>query len=80
MTEQEIYRGLQQVFDSVFRRHDIRLTPTLSAEDVPGWDSFMQVNLIVGTEELFEISLVDTDIDDLANIGDLVRAVARLTA
>ena len=80
MTEQEIYSGLQRVFDGVFRGRDIKLTPTLSAEDVPGWDSFMQVNLIVGTEELFEIDLADEDIDELANVGDLVRVIARLKA
>ena len=80
MTEPEIYSGLQQVFDAVFKRHDIKLTANLSAEDVPGWDSFMQVNLIVGTEELFSISLVDSDIDELDNIGDLVTTIARLTA
>jgi hypothetical protein len=37
MTEVEIYNGLQSVFDTVFRRRDIKLTPELSAADVPGW-------------------------------------------
>ncbi len=79
MTDEEIYGALQQVFDAVFHRHDIKLTPTLSAADVPGWDSFMYINLIIGIEERFGISLDGPELDELQNIGDLVRAVARLT-
>jgi acyl carrier protein len=80
MTEQEIYRGLQRVFDDVFKRHDIRLTPQLSSKDVPGWDSFKQVNLLMGAEEFFQITFDSADVDELTNVGDLVRAVARRTA
>ena len=77
MTEDEIYNGLQSIFDSVFRRRDIRLTPELTGADVPGWDSFRYVSIIMATEEYFGIKLLGSDIDDLKNIGDLVHAVAR---
>jgi acyl carrier protein len=76
MTEGEVYRGLQTVFDSVFRRRDITLTPDLSAADVPGWDSFRYVSLIMETEEHFGIKFLGPDIDELKNIGDLAQAVA----
>jgi acyl carrier protein len=77
MTESEIYRGLQHVFETVFRRRDIRLTPELTAADVPGWDSFRYVSIIMATEEYFRIKFPRSDIDDLKNIGDLAHAVER---
>jgi acyl carrier protein len=79
MTEAEIYGGLQTVFDAVFRRQDIKLTPELTAADVPGWDSFRYVSLIMATEQHFNIEFLGSDIDDLKSIGDLARAVAAKT-
>lgn len=76
MTEAEIYDRLQNVFNEVFRRQDIKLTPSLTAADVPGWDSFRYISLIMATEKHFRMKLQGPDIDDLKNIGDLVRAVA----
>lgn len=80
MTEEEIYVGLQTVFSAVFRRHDIQITPRLSARDVPGWDSFRHVSMIMATEEYFKIKLPNSDIDELENIGDLAKAVAKMIA
>jgi len=77
MTESEIYRGLQHVFETVFRRRDIRLTPELTAADVPGWDSFRYVSIIMATEAYFGVKFLGSDIDDLKNIGDLAQSVAR---
>lgn len=76
MTEADIYNGLQKAFDAVFRRHDIKLTPELTADQVPGWDSFRYVSLIVATEEHFGIKFLGSDIDELQNIGDLVHVLA----
>jgi len=77
MNEIEIYDGLQSVFNSVFKRHDIKLTPDLTAANVPGWDSFRYISLIMATEEFFGFKFLGSDIDDLKDIGDLARAVAR---
>jgi acyl carrier protein len=76
MTEADIYQGLQGVFNKVFRREDIKLTPGLSAKDVPGWDSFRFVSLIMATEEHFTIKLDTDELENLTNIGDLVKVIA----
>ena len=76
VTEADIYNGLQRAFDSVFRRHDIRLTADLTADQVPGWDSFRYVSLIMATEEYFGIKFLGPDIDELRNVGDLAHAVS----
>ena len=76
MSEAEIYQDLDGIFAQVFRRR-IELKPELTAKEVPGWDSFRMVSLIMATEEHFRIKLPPADLDKLANVGDLVRAIAK---
>ena len=73
---------LPQVFDKltlllreVFLRDDIIATPELSAEDVPGWDSFKQIEIIISIEETYGIKFQTRDLDSLYNIGDLARTI-----
>jgi acyl carrier protein len=75
VSEAEVLEGLQQVFNGVFGRDDIALTPRLSAADVPGWDSFRHVDFIIATEERFGVNLRDADLDAIENMGDLARFV-----
>jgi acyl carrier protein len=76
VTEAEIYAALTAIFQDVFLRDDFVLTPTLSAHDVPGWDSFKQIEIVIATEQHFGIKLSTREVDGLRNIGDLVAAVA----
>jgi acyl carrier protein len=75
MTELEIYSALTVIFADVFLRDDLVLTATLSAKDVPGWDSFKQIEILIATEQHFGIKLSTREIDELTNVGDLVSVV-----
>lgn len=75
-TEAEITTALTEIFRDVFSRDDMELTPSLSAHDVEGWDSFKQIEIIIATEERFRIKLTTRELDSLRNIGDLMRVVA----
>ena len=76
MTDAEIYSALTAIFHEVFLRDDLVLTPTLSAIDVPGWDSFKQIEILIATEQHFGIKLSTREMDRLTNVGDLVSTVA----
>ncbi len=78
--QEAIYAGLTEIFNDVFMRTDMVLTPTLSARDVQGWDSFKQIEIMVSTEERFGIKLNTREIDALKCVGDLADVVARKTA
>ena len=80
MIPADVATGVQAIFASVFRRQDIVLTPELTAADVPGWDSFRYVSLIMAIEKQFAIEFSDADIESLRNVGDLLTAVARKRA
>jgi acyl carrier protein len=76
MTEEQIYAALSEIFHDAFLRNDLVLTPLLSAEDVPGWDSFKQIEILFAIEQHFKIRFNTREVDRMSNVGDLARAVA----
>ncbi|HTZ37872.1 MAG TPA: acyl carrier protein [Stellaceae bacterium] len=79
MSEPEIYEALTAIFHDVFLRDDLVLTPPLSARDVPDWDSFKQIEIIIAVEERFGIKFRTREMDSLNCVGDLVRLIASKT-
>jgi acyl carrier protein len=79
-TDAEIYAGLTEIFHDVFMRDDLVLTPALSADDVEGWDSFKQIEIIMAAEERFGVKFRTKELDALNNVGDLARLVAEKSA
>jgi acyl carrier protein len=78
-TEAEIYPSLTTIFHDVFLRDDLALTPELNAKDVPGWDSFKQIEIIMASEEQWKIRFSTRELDALRCVGDLVRTIAAKT-
>ncbi len=74
-TEAEIYRALGEVFADVFMRDDITLTPSLTAKDVKGWDSFKQIEIIMASEEKWGIKFNTRELDALRCVGDLAKMI-----
>ncbi len=74
-SESEAYAGLVEIFSDVFGRDDIKLVPELTAADVEGWDSFKQIEIIMGAEEKFGVKFKTRDLDNMKNLGDLVRVI-----
>jgi acyl carrier protein len=68
--EAEIYAALTEIL-----RDDLVLAPALSADDVEGWDSFKQIEIIMATEERFGVKFRTKELDALGNVGDLARLV-----
>jgi acyl carrier protein len=76
--EAAFYPALTEIFREVFMR-DVALRPDLSARDVPGWDSFKQIEIIVALEERYNIKFHTRELDALGNVGDLARTLAHKT-
>ncbi len=75
MTEASLYEALSEIFRDVFMR-DVELRPELTARDVPGWDSFKQIEIIVALEERYGIKFHTRELDSLHTVGDLVRVLS----
>ncbi len=71
----ELNKRLLRIFRDSFDRPSLEIHDTYSAKDIAGWDSLMQVNLIVSVEEEFDLRFSSKEISGFANIGDMKRAI-----
>lgn len=73
--ESEIFEEITHLLREIFVRSDMIVSPETTDGDVPGWDSFKHIEIIIAIEEKFKIKLSTREVDGLSSVGDLVRAV-----
>ena len=76
MERAEIIEQLTGIFRDVLGDESLTLTPELSAADVPQWDSFNHLNIVVGAEARFGIKFTTAELDELRNVGEFVELIA----
>ena len=79
-SREQIYESLTEIFRNVFDDPGFSVTPELSAQDVPEWDSFNHINLIVAAEMRFGVKFRTSEIDALRNVGDFAGLIERKRA
>ena len=62
---------LTEIFQTLFNIPDLELRDDLTAADVPSWDSFNHVNLIINIEEEFGVRFTNEEVSSLQNVGEL---------
>lgn len=77
MTDAEIMAAMTDIFHDLFADDAIILSPDMTAADVEGWDSIKHISLIVAIEDRFGIQIGTQEIEQLANVGDLLATVRR---
>jgi len=75
--EGAITERLTKTFRFVFDDPNLQLTPATTANDVPGWDSVMHINLIVAAEKEFGVRFTTAEVMSLRNVGDLTNLIAK---
>lgn len=75
MQQQDIYAQLTSIFHDLFDEDTLVLTPDLTAADVPEWDSFNHINLIVAVESRFKIKFQTAELEQLHTVGHLVELI-----
>jgi acyl carrier protein len=75
MQQQEIYARLSGIFHDVFDDDTIVLNPGLTAADVPEWDSFNHINLIVAVESRFGIKFQTAELESMQTVGHLADII-----
>lgn len=66
-----IYRKLTVVFHDVFDDDTIELSPGMTADDIPEWDSLAHVRLILAVQKAFGVKFSAAQTASLKNVGDL---------
>jgi acyl carrier protein len=75
-----IYAKLTNIFQDVFDDDRIMLTPEMTAEDVPEWDSLSHVRLIISIQQKFGVSFSAAQASNLRNVGELVELILSRTS
>lgn len=77
MQTQDVYEQLTGIFRDLFDDDALVLTPELTAADVPEWDSFNHINLIVAVEARFKIKFQTAELEGLHSVGGLVDLIEK---
>ena len=75
MQQQDIYQQLTEIFRDILDEDDLELRPGLTAADVPEWDSFNHINLIVAIESCFGIKFQTAELESMQTVGHLADLV-----
>ena len=75
MEKTEILNSIQGIFRDILGNEDIHLSELSSPENVEGWDSIANVNVIIAVESEFGIKLGIDDIQRVKMVGDIVSIV-----
>lgn len=75
MTDEIVYAKLRPIFDDILDADEVELTPELTAEDVPGWDSLNHIRLILAVQKAFGVKFSAHEVGDLRNVGSLVTLI-----
>jgi acyl carrier protein len=76
MNQSEVIAKLQVLFDDIFIEPP-RLTPTLTAAEVPEWDSMMHISLLLAIETEFGISFQTGEVGTAQNVGEIADLIVR---
>lgn len=77
MADEDIYAKLTPIFRDVFDDDELMVHPSLTADDVPEWDSVSHVRLVLTVERAFGTRFAASELGALGNVGDFVALIKR---
>ena len=75
MNDAQVLEQLTAVIRDVLNHDDLTLTPQTTAADVPDWDSFNHINIVVAAETKFGIRFKTAELEQVRNVGEFVSLI-----
>ena len=75
MSENEVTKRLNKIFNDIFIDSEFVFSRNLSASDIDEWDSLTHINLIVAIEKEFGISFTLEELEKQNNVGDTIDMI-----
>jgi len=75
--DQEIIGILEPYYREILEQPGLKLSRSLSADDVETWDSLNHILLIVKCEEVLDIKFKAEELSDLINFGEFLDLIKR---
>lgn len=66
---------LTDIFRAALRDPDLEISAESSPDDIPGWDSMTHIAVVVEVECRFGVQFHTGEIEDLRNVGALIRHI-----
>ncbi|MCI8402815.1 MAG: acyl carrier protein [Lachnospiraceae bacterium] len=73
----DILEKIQPIFRAIFDDEDLAVTVQTTAADVEDWDSFAQMQIVMGIEAMFGIGFSTDEVTEFGNVGDVVRTIKK---
>ncbi|MCI9361683.1 MAG: acyl carrier protein [Hungatella sp.] len=77
MSSINILERIQPIFKDIFDDETIVVTAETTAADVEDWDSFAQMQIVMGVEAMFGIKFSTDEVTAFKCVGDVEKAVKR---
>lgn len=77
MTQAEILSKLSEIVGDVLDVEGVVLTGSMTAKDVPGWDSLAHIRIILATEKAFRLRFDTAEMAGLQDVGAMADMIAR---
>lgn len=75
MTREEVLSKVNEIFVDAFDKEDLVIGFQTTANDVEGWDSLMQMNLIEMIEDEFGMRFDMDEVVGMENVGVMVDII-----
>ena len=80
MEKNEIVSRLTPIFRDVFNDDALIVSESMTAADVPTWDSLSNINMIIAVEKSFGVNFSIKDVRSLKNVGELLALIKKKAA
>lgn len=77
MDEQGLFEALQAAIREETGQESVNILPSMTANDLPGWDSLAHVRIMFNVEERLATSINVRETYDAANIGELLEILKK---
>lgn len=75
MSNADILAQLTEIFRRIFENPSISLQPSMTADDIPGWDSMANIMLAAEIEHQFNVKFKTAEMEELRDIGQLLALI-----
>lgn len=77
MERQDIIGALQEIFRENFDNDTITISRETTADDIEGWNSLEQINLLMAIEEEYNIKFKLSEVSHLEKVGDIIDIIEK---
>jgi len=75
MKREKIISWLNEIFEDIIDEGPVSLSDTTTANDIAGWDSLVNIQLIVAIEKGMNIKFTSEEIQSWKKVGDTVDCI-----